>query len=104
MKNVNLMQKIDTFLQEEEINFAEAAAALGKHALIPLKKIIASKDPRAEKAIELEKNIKLLVSGKKKTQSKGGQFSTSMRSISSNSPDGHIKSFGADMKSRRGRS
>ena len=95
------MQKINEILQQEEINYAEAATALGKQALAPLKKIIASNDPNAGKAIELEKNIMLVLGETKSAAIKGGQFSTGMRSISSNTPDGQIKGFGADMKPRR---
>ena len=103
MGKENLMQKINTLLQEEEINYAEAAAALGKKALSPLKKIIESNNPLAANAIELEKIINLYLAEKKPAAIKGGQFSIRMRSIASIAPDKQIKGFGSDMKPRRGR-
>ena len=91
-------------LNHDNINLVELAIQLGKNALPHLKKIISSNHAVASKAIMLQKILGLIhhEPGKEKTSvQKRKKFSSTMRSISTTNPEGHIKGFSSDMIRRK---
>ncbi|WP_207497075.1 hypothetical protein [Aridibaculum aurantiacum] len=96
----NLVEQINECLHQEEVDFVQVASRFGVDALPSLKKIISTNHKLAPKAIVLEEVIRLYFAqteAKDKMQAKKQRFSTGMRRIATNRPDGHIKCFGSDM-------
>lgn len=100
MKRDTLVAEIYVYLNHEDLDLVKAATSLGVAALPSLKKIISTDDQLAPRALLLQKLIRLcwdLPLIEKPEKPKRTKFGTGMKSIATNSPDGHIKGFGCDM-------
>lgn len=101
MKQDNLVDEIYLCLNHDDIDLVQAASRLGTDALPYLKKIITANNQHSAKAQILQKVIRLFWNipdlPVKQKKPRRERFAAGMRSISTNSPEEHIKGFGSDM-------
>lgn len=99
----NLVQEISAYLSLEEIDLVDVASRFGVDALPTLKKIITTDTLLAPRAMALEKVIRQYWDDPalKKEKEVKQRFGIGMKTISTLSPDGHIKGFGSDMIRRK---